>query len=69
MARIKETPVYEFNPPESVDNPKYIASRVVRVIREELPEPPVEEIPRYIVSQEEKEDAAFRRTTEGTKDS
>jgi hypothetical protein len=50
---IKVTPVYESNPPNSEENPAYIVSRVVDVIVETVPKEPEEEIPRYVVSQED----------------
>ena len=50
---IKVTPVYESNPPNSEENPAYIVSRVVDVIVEKVPNELKEEVPRYIVPQEE----------------
>jgi len=54
VARIKEIPIFETNPKQSEDNPTYIVSRQVGVIVEELPDEPKEEVPRYVVSQEDK---------------
>ena len=53
VERTKVTPIYESNPPNSEENPTYVASRQVGVIVEELPDEPEKEIPRYVVSQEE----------------
>jgi hypothetical protein len=53
VGRSKEIPIYESNPLESEENPRYIASRQVGVIVEEIPDEPKEEVPRYVVSQED----------------
>jgi hypothetical protein len=46
---IKGTPIYESNPPESEDNPRYVVSRQIGIIPPEpVEESPPEEIPRYI---------------------
>jgi len=54
VARTKEIPIFESNPKESEDNPRYVVSRQIGAIVEELPDEPKEEIPRYIVLQEDK---------------
>jgi hypothetical protein len=53
VGRIKETPIFESNPKESEENPTYVISRQIGTIVEELPDEPKEEIPRYVVSQED----------------
>jgi hypothetical protein len=49
---IKGTHIYESNPPESEENPRYVVSRQIGFIPDEVPEQPLEEIPRYIASEE-----------------
>ena len=51
VERSKETPIYETNPREDEENPRYIASRQVGVIIENLPDIPVEEVPKYVATQ------------------
>ena len=51
----KETPIYETNPREDEENPRYIASRQVGAIIEKLPDTPVEEVPRYVATQGDKD--------------
>ena len=49
----KGTPIFESNPKEDEDNPRYIVSRQIGIIEPEVKElPPPEDIPRYIVTQE-----------------
>jgi len=68
VERTKDEPIYESNPREDVDNPRYIASRQVGVIKADPePPPPVEPVPTYVAA--EIEDGDNRGTTEGSKDS
>lgn len=53
VAPIKETPIFESNPKDSEENPTYVVSRQIGTIVEELPDEPKEEIPRYVVPQED----------------
>ena len=50
-----EIPIIESNPIESVDNPRYIASRQVGVIIKKTPGLPKEDPPRYVATQGDKD--------------
>jgi hypothetical protein len=68
VERTKDEPIFESNPLEDEENPRYIASRQIGVIKKNselsLPANP---IPTYVAA--EIEDGNTRRTTQGTKDS